>query len=132
GSWRPVRPRRRRHAPRGRCRVARGISARASCRRDGGVGPRRGHRLQRRHPDAVHLLSVLEPRVNAEDGGMTEVEELVVGTIRRLLDLRGAGDLEVAADSKLYEDLRLDSLELAELSAVLEERMGTDPYTEGL
>jgi acyl carrier protein len=40
--------------------------------------------------------------------------------------------VDVRPDSNLSEDLALDSLELAELSAALEDDLGSDPYTEGL
>ena len=32
----------------------------------------------------------------------------------------------------LYADLELDSLEVAELSVMLEDELGTDPYSQGL
>jgi acyl carrier protein len=59
-------------------------------------------------------------------------ETIVRETIQRLLDLRGAGNVEIGRESKLTDDLGLDSLELAELSAVLEDEMGSDPFSEGL
>lgn len=39
---------------------------------------------------------------------------------------------EVSRDAGLYDDLMMDSLEVAELSAELEDDLGRDPYTEGL
>lgn len=61
-----------------------------------------------------------------------DVERTIHEQIQALLDRRGASGLEIAAESKLAEDLGLDSLELAELSAALEDELGSDPYTEGL
>jgi acyl carrier protein len=39
---------------------------------------------------------------------------------------------EVRPGSKLSGDLGMDSLELAELSAVLEDELGSDPFSNGL
>jgi acyl carrier protein len=49
-----------------------------------------------------------------------------------LLEQRGATGIEVRAESTLTGDLGLDSLELAELSAVLEDEIGHDPFSEGI
>jgi acyl carrier protein len=38
----------------------------------------------------------------------------------------------VTIDAHLHDDLDLDSLELAELSVLLEDNLGRDPYTEGI
>ena len=59
-------------------------------------------------------------------------EALILDTIHELLERRGASGVAVTAASKLTADLELDSLELAELSAVLEDELGRDPYSEGL
>jgi acyl carrier protein len=49
----------------------------------------------------------------------------LVGRIKR--------DREFTLDTPLYgEGLDMDSLEAAELSALLEDELGTDPYTEGI
>ena len=56
----------------------------------------------------------------------------ILGAIHTLLERRGATGMEVAPKSKLAEDLGLDSLELAELSAVLEDELGRDPFSEGI
>lgn len=56
----------------------------------------------------------------------------VLGAIEELLTRRGATDLEVTEASNLTEDLGFDSLELAELSAALEDELGSDPYSEGI
>ena len=59
-------------------------------------------------------------------------ETITRETIQRLLDLRGAGGTPITRESKLTADLGLDSLELAELSAVLEDELGSDPFSEGI
>ena len=61
-----------------------------------------------------------------------DAEKTIVDEIKVLLERRGEPGLEIKPDSKLAEDLGLDSLELAELSAALEDELGSDPYTEGL
>jgi acyl carrier protein len=60
-----------------------------------------------------------------------EAKETVVKAIRGLLKRRKEADVEVDLDSDLYDDLSLDSLEVAELSAVLEDDLGSDPYSQG-
>ena len=60
------------------------------------------------------------------------VQAIIRDTIQRLLDQRGASGIEVRAESTLTADLGLDSLELAELSAVLEDEVGRDPFSEGI
>lgn len=61
---------------------------------------------------------------------MADAKDVVVKSIRSLLKRRKT-DVEVDLDSGLYDDLQLDSLEVAELSAVLEDDLGSDPYSEG-
>lgn len=61
-----------------------------------------------------------------------QAETIIRETIQRLLDQRGATGIEIQPDSKLTADLGLDSLELAELSAVLEDEIGFDPFSEGI
>jgi acyl carrier protein len=60
------------------------------------------------------------------------VETIIHDTIRSLLEQRGASGIEVRPQSTLTGDLGLDSLELAELSAVLEDEVGHDPFSEGI
>jgi acyl carrier protein len=60
-----------------------------------------------------------------------EAKETVLGAVKSLLKRRKAESLEVDLDADLYDDLALDSLEVAELSAVLEDDLGSDPYSEG-
>ena len=62
---------------------------------------------------------------------MADAEKTVLKALKALM--RGKkGAKEVSLDSNLYDDLELDSLEVAELSAVLEDGLGSDPYSEGL
>jgi acyl carrier protein len=67
------------------------------------------------------------------DAQTTVIPETIIReTIQTLLERRGAAGLEILPESKLTADLGLDSLELAELSAVLEDEIGRDPYSEGI
>lgn len=59
-------------------------------------------------------------------------EAIIRETIQTLLLRRGAAALQIKPESKLTADLGLDSLELAELSAVLEDEIGHDPYSDGI
>jgi acyl carrier protein len=61
-----------------------------------------------------------------------EPRQVIATAIETLLQRRGAGGLEVVPGSKLTADLGMDSLELAELSAILEDELGHDPYSEGI
>ncbi len=61
---------------------------------------------------------------------MADAEEAVVKSIRRLVRRRKK-DVEIDPNADLYEDLGLDSLEVAELSASLEDDLGSDPYSAG-
>ena len=58
-------------------------------------------------------------------------QQVIAGAIQTLLQRRGA-TLAVVPESKLTADLGMDSLELAELSAILEDELGHDPYSEGI
>jgi acyl carrier protein len=68
---------------------------------------------------------------------MADAEKTVVKALKGVLKRRNkangsdvvVGDIDVNAD--LYEDLELDSLDVAELSAVLEDDLGHDPYSDG-
>jgi acyl carrier protein len=60
--------------------------------------------------------------------GRDEVAEVVQALVGRIK--RGA---VITLDSPLYGDgLDMDSLQAAELSALLEDELGFDPYTEGV
>jgi acyl carrier protein len=56
----------------------------------------------------------------------------VFTSIRVLLERRSVEHVDLQRHSDLYADLALDSLEVAELSATLEDRLGHDPYSIGL
>jgi acyl carrier protein len=62
----------------------------------------------------------------------TAVMEAITALIEGRDDSADADDVEVTPEARLYEDLRLDSLELAELSESLGQVFGRDPYTDGL
>ena len=61
-------------------------------------------------------------------------QPLIIDWIRMLLSRRedAVAASEVTLDAHLTNDLDLDSLELAELSVLLEDNLGRDPYTEGI
>jgi acyl carrier protein len=63
---------------------------------------------------------------------VADAEETVLKALRSLLDRREEAVADVRLDSALYDDLMMDSLEVAEFSAELEDYLGTDPYSEGL
>lgn len=62
---------------------------------------------------------------------MPDTEKMVFDAIRRLLH-RKQIEAEVSLDAHIYDDLGLDSLDVAELSAILEDNLGRDPYNAGL
>ena len=62
---------------------------------------------------------------------MPEIESLIYDTVRDLVRRRHGEDRPVDADADLFDDLELDSLDVAELSAILEDEHGTDPYSQG-
>ena len=64
---------------------------------------------------------------------MADVEKTVVKALKGVLRRRkgAAAAANFDANSDLYDDLELDSLDVAELSAVLEDDLGHDPYSEG-
>jgi acyl carrier protein len=56
----------------------------------------------------------------------------VEGTVRSFLTRTKKRNKTVRLDTSLYsEGLGLDSLETAELSAVLEDELGSDPFSNG-
>jgi acyl carrier protein len=63
---------------------------------------------------------------------LPDAQNVVVNAIRSLVRRRKGASSDVNLDSGLYDDLSLDSLDVAELSAVLEDDLGRDPYSEGL
>jgi acyl carrier protein len=60
-----------------------------------------------------------------------DAEKTVVNAVRSLLKRRKE-KVEIDVNADLYDDLELDSLEVAELSASLEDDLGSDPYSEGM
>ena len=63
---------------------------------------------------------------------MTSSEE-IVEILRTLLARHRRSVPELSSDLPLYaEGLGLDSMQAAELSAMLEDRFGDDPYTAGV
>ena len=62
---------------------------------------------------------------------MSDAEKTVFKALKALM--RGKkGAAKISLDANLYDDLKLDSLEVAELSVVLEDDLGRDPYSEGV
>jgi acyl carrier protein len=59
-------------------------------------------------------------------------KSLIIDTVRELVSRRVPGPVDLTLESDLIRDLEMDSLELAELSAILEDEYGTDPYSAGL
>lgn len=65
---------------------------------------------------------------------MNEVEDKIIAIVKDLLERSDRSDRAVTQDALLHGDdgLGLDSLETAELSAILEDELGTDPFGAGL
>ena len=64
---------------------------------------------------------------------MTDLQGSILALIQSLLERSDKTDVTVALDTPIHGDgLGLDSLETAELSAMLEDEFGTDPFGEGL
>jgi acyl carrier protein len=59
-----------------------------------------------------------------------QVAELVRDEIRQLLEERGEAAVTVSDTDNLAADLGFSSLDLAQLVAQLEQRIGEDPFTE--
>ena len=62
---------------------------------------------------------------------MADAEKTVLKALKTLMRGKKGAPKDVSLDSDLYDDLKLDSLESAELSVVLEDALGSDPYSEG-
>lgn len=63
---------------------------------------------------------------------MKDVQNSVVSVIESLLERSDKSDITVTMDTPLHGDgLSLDSLETAELSAILEDELGSDPFGAG-
>jgi acyl carrier protein len=65
---------------------------------------------------------------------MPGARSIVLDAIRTIVARRAQIDLHVgiAPESDLFDDLELDSLEVLELSGILEEAFGSDPFTDGI
>jgi acyl carrier protein len=61
---------------------------------------------------------------------LPDAEQTIYGTIRMLLKRKNV-DVNLTADS-VIEELGLESLDVAELSAILEDDLGRDPYSAGI
>lgn len=64
---------------------------------------------------------------------MNDVQSTVLTVIEQLLERSDKAGVVVTLDSAIHGDgLSLDSLETAELSAILEDEFGSDPFAAGL
>jgi acyl carrier protein len=63
---------------------------------------------------------------------MADTENVVKGALKTMLKRRKKAGGEVTVDADLYGDLKLDSLDVAEFSSILEDELGSDPYSEGM
>ena len=63
---------------------------------------------------------------------MPESETTIHRLIESLIERRGEGAIAISPGSRLFEDLDMDSLEVAELSAALEDELGNDPFSLGV
>ena len=59
-------------------------------------------------------------------------ESVIVGTIQELVKRRGGEAIEVRPESNFLTDIEMDSLELAELSGVLADELGREPFSDGI
>ncbi len=62
---------------------------------------------------------------------MADAEKSVLKALTSVMRSRKKKVVDLSLDSNLYDDLKLDSLDVAELSVVLEDDLGSDPYSEG-
>ena len=63
---------------------------------------------------------------------MADAEKTVVKALKGVLKRKKkTNDVDIDLTADLYDDLELDSLDVAELSAVLEDDLGHDPYSDG-
>lgn len=60
-----------------------------------------------------------------------DARRTIIDAIELLLARREDGAAEVLPESRFAEDLDMDSLEMAELSVMLEDEFGRDPFSEG-
>jgi acyl carrier protein len=65
---------------------------------------------------------------------LSAAQQTIFSAIAELLSRR-EGDAEpvtITAETAIYDDLEMDSLEIAELSVLLEDEFGKDPYSQGM
>ncbi|GAB3855547.1 hypothetical protein GCM10028801_11340 [Nocardioides maradonensis] len=64
---------------------------------------------------------------------MNDVQDSVVKIVESLLEAADKAGVAVTSDTVLHgeDGLGLDSLQTAELSATLEDELGTDPFSAG-
>lgn len=64
---------------------------------------------------------------------MTAADETVHRALHDLLQRRESDAVigPITPDTNIYDDLEMDSLEVAELSVLLEDELGSDPYSVG-
>lgn len=60
-----------------------------------------------------------------------QTERVVLAAIQSILELRSGDQTALDGTSNLYDDLAMDSLEIAQLAALLEDEFGSDPYAAG-
>ena len=66
-------------------------------------------------------------------GSLTDFELRLHGIINRVLEQADKPPLEtLSPESRLQEDLGLDSLELAELTVLIEAEFGVDVFADGV
>src|SRR3954463_6580812 len=82
--------------------------------------------------EACSTPEALRYHARAQMPTAQDAQDTIFRSIELLLKRRDDGAAPVTLDSDLYEDLDLDSLELAELSVMLEDNLGRDPYMEGI
>lgn len=64
---------------------------------------------------------------------MSDAQSTILTMVEQLLERSNKGGVDVTPETALHgEGLGLDSLETAELSAILEDEFGTDPFGAGL
>lgn len=81
------------------------------------------------------IFALHEPTNTVQTKGCRRLstEAEIIAIIQEILKHQAFPETEVTADSPLYDEgVGLDSLCVAELSAILEKRYGKDPYTSGV
>lgn len=62
---------------------------------------------------------------------MGNAEAAVLTNLRQILARKQKSHLSLDRTTNLFADLEMDSLDIAELSAALEDDLGADPYSAG-